>query len=340
MLKNKKNLNQIILGDALQILPQLEANSIDIVLTDPPYFLDKLDNNWDYKKVNNIKNLGVVRSLPAGMKFDKQQGKNFYDWYFKIAKELYRVLKPGGFFFSFSSPRLYHRLVSAVDDAGFNIRDCLIWLYTQNQAKAMGLNHFIKKNKSSEKEKKALMEKIDGWKTPQLKSCFEPIMFAQKPVEKKFLENMIAYEVGLLNTNAKLGENMFPANVLSTDKIHPITDRCFLVPKPKKEERGSFNDHQTVKPLSLCEHLLRLSAFSKKTTVLDPFLGSGTTALATKNLGLNYIGIEINPEYVEIVKKRLGNINNYKKFEQQDQQFDLFDFLPITEPKRNYAITS
>ncbi|MFQ6071739.1 MAG: DNA methyltransferase [Methanosarcinales archaeon] len=117
---NNKMINKIILGDAEKILPQIEDNSIDLVLTDPPYFLDKMDNNWNPQKVSSITDYcHTVKSLPPGMKFDKEQGRRFYEWYFKISKELYRVLKPGGFFFSFSSPRLYHRMASAVDDAGF-----------------------------------------------------------------------------------------------------------------------------------------------------------------------------------------------------------------------------
>lgn len=87
------------------------------------------------------------------MRFDREQGKHFYNWYFKIASAILRVLKPGGFFFSFSSPRLYHRMASAVDDAGFEIRDCFLWLYTQNQAKAMGMNHFVDKLDISQKRK-------------------------------------------------------------------------------------------------------------------------------------------------------------------------------------------
>src|SRR3989338_3164942 len=136
-MKNKNYLNKIICADALKLLSKIENNSIDIVLTDPPYFLDKLDNNWNHEKVSNKRNQYTIKSLPAGMRFDRDQGIRFYKWYFDIAKELYRVLKPGGFFFSFSSPRLYHRMASAIDDAGFEIRDAFLWLYTQNQAKAM-----------------------------------------------------------------------------------------------------------------------------------------------------------------------------------------------------------
>ena len=297
--------NQVLCGDALEWLDALEDHSIDVVLTDPPYFLDKLGSEWDVKKVHNQKNLKVVQSLPAGMKFDRKQGKQLYEWYLQVSKKIFRVLKAGGFFFSFSSPRLYHRLACAVDDAGFEIRDCFIWLYTQNQAKAMSLNHFINKLDTTEQQKEALKNKLDGWKTPQLKSCFEPIVVAQKPVDKTYLHNMQINEVGLLNINIKTGQNMFPSNVMSTDEIDELIDKTFLISKPNLEEKGEGNHHKTVKPLDLCKHLLQLSVFNKQATILDPFAGSGTTLVASKELGLNYIGFELNQDYVEITKKRL-----------------------------------
>ncbi len=303
---NDEMINKIILGDAEKILPQIEDNSIDLVLTDPPYFLDKMDNNWNHKTVSTITEYcHTVKSLPPGMKFDKEQGKKFYKWFFKISKELHRVLKPGGFLFSFSSPRLYHRLVSAVDDAGFFIRDCFIWLYTQNQPKAMSLNHFIDKLDSDDKTKDELKKRLEGWKTPQIKSCFEPIVMAQKKYEKTFLNNMQKYNVGLLNTNVKIGENMFPSNVVTTQIIDEILDKYFLLPKPTKEEKGKFNIHKTVKPLTICEYIIKLTTFSEDAVVLDPFIGSGTTAVATKKLGRKFIGIDNNPEYIEIAQKRL-----------------------------------
>lgn len=134
---NDELINRIILGDAEEVLPQIEDNSIDLVLTDPPYFLDRMENNWNHETVSKVTDYcRTVKSLPPGMRFDREQGKRFYEWYLGISEEIYRTLKPGGFFFSFSSPRLYHRMASAVDDAGFLIRDCFIWLYLQNQPKA------------------------------------------------------------------------------------------------------------------------------------------------------------------------------------------------------------
>ncbi len=314
-MKNDNLINKIILGDSLEILSDVKDNSIDIVLTDPPYFLDKLDNNWEYKKVENTNNQHTIKSLPAGMKFDRKQGQEFYKWYLIVSQQIYRILKPGGFFFSFSSPRLYHRMASAVDDAGLEIRDCFLWLYTQNQAKAMSINHFINKMKISEKEKTKLKKKFEGWKTPQLKSCFEPIVMSQKPADGTYLNNMIKNDIGLMNTNIRVGDNMFPSNVLTVDNINEIIDKAFLVGKPTKKEKGDFNNHKTVKPLEICEHIIKLTAFYKNAVILDPFVGSGTTAVATKKLGLNYIGIDANPEYVKIAKKRLKEL---------DRKVDLF----------------
>lgn len=298
-------LNKIVLGDCLDLFKKLDDASIDLVLTDPPYFLDKLDESWKPEQVLSKKNQYAIKSLPAGMKFSRQQGIDFYKWYRKVSEEVLRVLKPGGFFFSFSSPRLYHRMASAVDDAGFDVRDAFLWIYTQNQAKAMGLDHFIDKLSISSDEKEVLINKLENWKTPQIKSCYEPICVAQKRYEITFLNNIQKYEVGLFNTGIKVGNNMYPSNIMTTDGIDEVMDRYFLVNKPTREEKSEENSHITVKPISLCEHLIKLSAFSKHAIILDPFMGSGTTALAAKNVGVQYIGFELNEEYVAICEKRL-----------------------------------
>lgn len=310
-----KYVNKIVHGSSAKILKEFEDNSIDLVLTDPPYFLDKLDNEWSPDEVNSKKNQYAVKSLPSGMKFSREQGVELYKWYYEISKEIYRILKPGGFFFTFSSPRLYHRVASAVDDAGFEIRDSFIWLYSKNQPKAMSLNHIIKRKKNiSDRDKEEIMNRLDGWKTPKLKSNFEPIVFGQKPNVNTYLDNVVEHNVGLINTNINVGDEMFPSNVLSTDKIDERIDRLFLVSKPSKEERGEFNTHKTVKPVELCKHLIKLTILSDEGIVLDPFVGSGTTAVAAKELDVNYIGIDINKEYVDIAEKRLDLVDRKKQY--------------------------
>jgi len=322
--------NRILHGDAATLLQEVEDCAIDLVVTDPPYFLDKLDNRWNHRKVSDPKNQHVVKSLPAGMRFDKRQGAAFYKWYLDICAELYRVLKPGAFFFSFSSPRLYHRMACAVEDAGFAIRDCFIWLYTQNQPKAMSLNHFIRRLPLTDDEKTSLMKRLEGWKTPQVRSCFEPIVMAQKPCDGTFLNNVRQYGTGLINTQARTATGQFPANVLITEQILPLLDRHFLVRKPRKDEKGDFNVHRTVKPLAVCEFLIRLCTFSSDAIVLDPFVGSGTTAVAAKILGRRYIGFDINPEYVEIARRRLQRTRR-----ERDPSADQ---LPLSPPSSRAAL--
>lgn len=76
-------------------------------------------------------------------------------------------------------------MACAVEDAGFHIRDCFMWLYTQSQPKAMSLHHFVDRMPVGEAEKAVIKSRLEHWKTPQLKSCFEPILVAQKPRENR-----------------------------------------------------------------------------------------------------------------------------------------------------------
>jgi site-specific DNA-methyltransferase (adenine-specific) len=312
-------IDQIIHGNALKVLDKLDSESIDLVLTDPPYFLDGFDDQWDTKRMAKNYKYYAVESMVPGMKFDHEQGKRLYKWFLKVSRKLFRVLKPGGFAFVFASPRLYHQVTCAMDDAGFNIRDCFLWLYTQNQPKAMGLQHFVRKLDIPEKEKLTMLDKLNGWKTPQIKSCFEPIAVAQKPYEGTLLKNFLAHNVGLFNTTVQVGQNMFPSNVLLVEKIDEYLDRYFLIPKPTRKEKGTTNIHFTVKPLLLCQHLIQLASVPNA-IILDPFVGTGTTCVAAKSLGRHYIGIETQKDYVDIALKRLQSKLENEKAENTNIQ--------------------
>ena len=93
----------IINDDCLKYLETLEDNSIDCCITDPPYFIDKLDDSWDSKKVTERKNNSHIKHLPKGMKFDKKQVVNLHNFYSKLGKILIKKMKPSGFFLSFLS---------------------------------------------------------------------------------------------------------------------------------------------------------------------------------------------------------------------------------------------
>ena len=299
---------QLFQQDCFQAFSQLDDQSVHVVITDPPYFLDKLKDNWESEIIDKgkrkIYKSATVESLPGGMKFDPQQGAEFEAFSTQVAEQAWRVLKPGGFFLSFSAPRLFHRLGIATEKAGFNIRDMWAWLYTQNQAKAMSVKRFLQDaDIPDDLTRQELEEILSVWKTPQIKSCLEPLVCAQKPPEGTFLNNWLKHRVGLINTNAKVGQGeMFPANVISSEAINSAFDRVFLVPKPSKEERGPAV-HVSIKPLALMLHLVRLTAMPGQ-TVLDPFSGTGTTGLAALAQDCNYIGFELNPEYFSMSMQR------------------------------------
>lgn len=302
-----KLVNTFTHTDCLSLLAQIPSSSIDMVCTDPPYFLDGLGDQWNKSRLDSKGSSSLVGNLPKGMKFDRNQSKQFYEFYAKVSIELFRVLKPGGAFLSFSSPRLYHSMAMAIEDAGFEIRDMLGWIYTQSQVKAFSQDHIIDKDKTlSVEEKEALKETCRGWKTPQLKPAIEPICLAVKPLEGRYIDNFAKYGVGLMNTgdDVKVGEGFFPSNIVTTDSIDATMDRVFLISKPSKEEKGSFNTHLSVKPVKLIEHLIKL--FTKEgAIILDPFLGSGTTAIAAMQSNRKFIGCDINEEYITITGQRL-----------------------------------
>jgi len=295
----------IINSNSLEYLKKLKNNSIDCVITDPPYFIDKLDNKWDSKKVVNDSN-SHIKHLPKGMKFDKKQVKDLYDFYLELSKILFDKLKPGGYFLSFSSPRLYHSIAMANEIAGFEVRDMINWVYTQTMPKGMSMTHLIKKLDITDTEKEKMIDEYKDFKTPQIKSCFEPICVSMKPMTTTFLKNELNFQTGLIDFSQKVGINSdkVPANIITTEEFNEVYDKNFLVKKASKKEKGE-NTHITVKPVELMEHLVKI--FSKKNAlVVDPFLGSGTTAVACKNTGRKCLGIELNKEYYDISIKRVG----------------------------------
>jgi site-specific DNA-methyltransferase (adenine-specific) len=302
-------INRVIYGDCIEMMKRIPTGSIDMVCTDPPYFLDGLGSDWNKESLDSKGSSAVVGNLPKGMKFDKNQSKKFREFYEGVSREVFRILKPGGAFISFSSPRLYHSMTIAIEDAGFEIRDMLGWIYTQSQVKAFSQDHIIEKDKHlTPSGKEALKETCRNWKTPQLKPAIEPMCLAVKPIEGRYIDNFQKYGTGLMNTSdeTKTGEGFFPSNIITTDEIEESMDRVFLVSKPTKAEKKEYNTHLSVKPLTLISHLIKL--FTKENAiVLDPFMGSGTTALASIQSNRRYIGFDINKEYIQITERRIAD---------------------------------
>lgn len=282
-------------------LKNLQDSSIDCIITDPPYFIDGMGNEWNDKSLQDkVKKSSVIGGLPIGMKFDRMQGVRLQEFMNPIAEELFRILKPGGFCIVFSQARLYHRMAMSFDMAGFEIRDMLAWKY-EGQAKAFSQNHFIKKDKNlSEIEKEALLQELEGMKTPQLKPQIEPMVLAQKPRIGTFVENWREYKLGLINSKESL-DGKFPGNVMEISK------------QTRKKDSEDKIEHLTPKPIKLISHLIRLFT-QENHIVLDPFLGSGSHALAALQENRRFIGFEIEKKYFELAQKRIERFYKERLF--------------------------
>jgi len=289
-------------GDALA-LPMAD-NFIDAVVCDPPYGIEFMGNEWDGWSTPNA----------------------YQEWCRQWATEALRVLKPGGYMLAFGGTRTYHRLTSGVEDAGFEIRDSITWLYGSGMPKGKNA----------------------------LKPASEPIVVARKPFKGTVAANVEAYGTGGLNIDASrvpytddvdmsatqvnfdaMGYGgatnsdgvqtykpggRWPANVVIDDGVAEDLGevaRYFPVfkyqAKAPKRERPVVNGvaHPTVKPLELIQWLVRLVTPTDG-IVLDMFAGSGTTGQAANLEGFGAWLIEREPSYIPLIHSRLNLPNEGK----------------------------
>jgi site-specific DNA-methyltransferase (adenine-specific) len=212
---------KLLLGDCLDKLKELEANSVDSIVTDPPYGLSFMGKKWDY-------------DVPSQA----------------IWEECMRVLKPGGHLLSFAGSRTYHRMAVRIEDAGFEIRDQIMWVYGSGFPKSMDISKQIDKAAGKLEERKVIGQREDilkkqakdlregkrkiketfngdssgngfvsvsaditepvtneakqwqGWGT-SLKPAHEPIVMARKPLsENTVADNVLEWGTGGINIDA------------------------------------------------------------------------------------------------------------------------------------------
>jgi site-specific DNA-methyltransferase (adenine-specific) len=198
---------QILHGNNLDILPTLADNSIDSIVTDPPYELGFMGKKWDSS--------GIAYSV-------------------ELWQQCLRVLKPGGHLLSFGGTRTYHRVAVAIEDAGFELRDSIAWLYGSGFPKSLDVSKAIDKAAGAEREVMPQGSTIcadypnpcnghsetgkfsatvhalpsapstpeaqqwQGWGTA-LKPAFEPVIVARKPIEGTVANNVLKWGTGGLN---------------------------------------------------------------------------------------------------------------------------------------------
>jgi len=155
----------IIHGDCIEQMKLLEENSIDAIITDPPYGIGFMGKEWDNFKPSKIdeamkkdkrphtKIASQRRSNTAGTYDLSPRGLiGFQKWMQKVSVECFRILKPGGYFLVFGGTRTYHRLVCGIEDAGFEIRDTIMWLYGSGFPKSLNIGKQIDKIRGNKRE--------------------------------------------------------------------------------------------------------------------------------------------------------------------------------------------
>lgn len=191
---------ELVEGDCAKVMEKMEDDSVDSIVTDPPYGLSFMAKRWDY-------------DVPST----------------ETWKEAFRVLKPGGHLLAFSGSRTYHRMVVNIEDAGFEIRDQIMWLYGSGFPKSLNVSRAIDKAAGAEREvigqnKNARETRSDkyntgrgfgvnphltapaspeaaywgGWGTA-LKPAHEPIVVARKPLKGTVAENVLEHGTGGIN---------------------------------------------------------------------------------------------------------------------------------------------
>ena len=146
-------------GDCLKVLAEMEAASVDAIITDPPYGLEFMGREWDSFKPPQARIRSRVdgRTNPAEGKSvtvtpeSYWAGVPYQEWCEAWARECLRVLKPGGHMLAFGGTRTWHRLTCAVEDAGFEIRDSMHWIYAQGFPKSLDVSKAIDKTLGAER---------------------------------------------------------------------------------------------------------------------------------------------------------------------------------------------
>lgn len=306
-------------------LSELKPDTIDAVITDPPYGISYQNNYWD-------------KDLP-----DKQ-----------IWNDSFRVMKPGSFAAVFSSVRLMHRLMVDLEDSGFLIKDIMFWAYLNGMPKSRDVALDIDKELGVESSKNGIYKYVQGYKKDgaenykngftkdkfqpaselgilykgaglSIKPAYEPIILIQKPIEQNLTvaQNIIKFGTGALNIEqtripfekgeSKVGHNPHPngrvtSNILRTDSFNDSYDKFFVIPKVR-QHADDFNNHPTLKPVELMHHIVKLLTWENQ-IVLDPFMGSGTTGISSLILNRNFNGYELDKNYFQIAEKRISNVIN------------------------------
>lgn len=201
----------MIIGDCLEVMKTFPDNHFTSVVTDPPYGLHFMGKDWDKYAKGTCK---IGRKIPGALsnseahdagRYDDRKNDEFQSFMTEMATEALRITKPGGHMVMFGAPRRYHRQACAIEDAGWEIRDSLMWLFGSGFPKS---HNFGRK----------LGDDWEGYGTA-LKPAYEPILLAMKPLEGTFLQNAEKWGVAGLNIDESRIAGKWERSTLSGNDI-------------------------------------------------------------------------------------------------------------------------
>lgn len=304
-------------------LPELTNSSIDALITDPPYGISFQNNYWDKdlpKKEIWEDCFRVLKEGSFGLVFSS----------IRLMHRLMVHLEDSGFaikdvlFWSYLNGMPKSRDIALDIDKELGVQSQIIGEYNYVQGyKKGGADNYYADEVKYKKEPTSLLGKKYKGAGLGLKPAYEPIILIQKPIvsEKNIAKNIIKNGTGALNIEQtripyekgenKVGHNphpvgRVPSNIIRVEAFGDGYDKFFLVPKVRQNAE-KYNTHPTKKPVELMEHLVKLVSFEEQ-TILDPFSGSGSTAIACIMNQRNYIGYELEKEYYNIQQRRLKEL--------------------------------
>jgi len=223
---------QVACGDCIEVMRSLPDNSVDSIVTDPPYGISFMGRSWDTFDKKQFGHAGEEGQNDLKVKkgfntLPRYQSEGMYAFFLEWSKECLRVLRPGGHLIAFSATRSVHRMASAIEDAGFEIRDQLGWCYYSGFPKSMDVSKQIDKMKGVERPDREVSDYDDnkilspirqvlnkgtpvteeairwqGWGTA-LKPAYEPCVLARKPIaEKNVASQVLKTGTGAINIDA------------------------------------------------------------------------------------------------------------------------------------------
>ena len=298
---NEIPVNEVLDGDSLEVMRQLPSHCVAACLTDPPYNYEFIGRNWNHEEITRritrvkesktlVKNIPYGSGLAGGVRNERWYERvrsnvlEYEQWCYRWGKELFRVTKAGALVLVFNSARSVAHVQVGLERAGFYARDIIVWRRHSGIPKGLNLAKKLRATGSQN------AEKWEGWHSA-LRGEWEAICVVQKPLINNYLETVQQNGIGLFHAETGGG---FQSNIIEG----------FL-----KNGAEVGDVHCTVKPLELMKFLVELVVPPERgQVILDPFAGTGTTLLAAKETGRDYLGIEINSKYCQIARNRLSSI--------------------------------